>query len=230
MPSLPPGQRRIDWFPSFGVPSRPPRVPDHPMIMIRGAGLEPFTVLVAELAALPRRTIIADLHCVSGWSTTGLRWTGVPFDDFYRHVVLPRLGPDVSVSHVVVEGLDRYRSILALEDLLGAEVLLADRLDGKPLTPEHGAPVRLVSPNQYGFNSTKHVGAIELHDREPPAIYHPNWRIQGFLNLVRPHPRASVWREERHRYLPGWVVRPIYRVLADRLLQAERRAARAPLH
>ena len=35
----------------------------------------------------------------------------------------------------------------------------------------------------------------------------------GLRRLVTPHPRARVWEEERHRYLPAWMVRPVYRAL-----------------
>ena len=88
-----------------------------------------------------------------------------------------RSHPGTVVTHVVFEGLDRYRSIVVLEDALAEDVLLADRLDGAPLGPDHGAPVRLVSPQQYGFMSTKHLCRIELHTEEPPGRYHPSWRI-----------------------------------------------------
>ena len=107
-------------------------------------------------------------------------------------------------------GYDEYRSIVALEDALADNVLVADRLDGEPLTPEHGAPVRLVSPDQYGFVSTKHLCRIELHRSEPAGFYHPSRKVQRALRTVRPHRRARVWREERHRYVPSWLVRRIY--------------------
>ena len=76
---------------------------------------------------------------------------------------------------------------------------------------DHGAPARLVSPNQYGFVSTKHLCGIELHTAEPAENYHSSAIIQLGLQLVKPHRRARVWEEERHRYLPPWFVRPVYR-------------------
>jgi DMSO/TMAO reductase YedYZ molybdopterin-dependent catalytic subunit len=50
---------------------------------------------------------------------------------------------------------------LLLSDLLAAEVLLADILDGLPLSMEHGAPLRLVAPAHYGYKSVKHLSGIE---------------------------------------------------------------------
>ena len=96
---------------------------------------------------------------------------------------------------------------MSIEDALAEDVLIAQRLDGRPLDPDHGAPVRLVSPKQYGFVSTKHLCRIDVrgaHDHLKPFRRGP---------LIEPHPRARVWEEERHRYLPAWTVRPMYRLL-----------------
>jgi len=209
----PPGQRRIQDFPRFGLGGRPPTVPDDPTIEVGGVVDAPFTVPVADLAALPRRELVADFHCVSGWTATDVRWEGVPFTEVYDVLLRPRLAPDAVPTHIVLTGLDGYRSVARLEDLLAPDVLLADRLDGRPLGSDHGAPLRLVSPAQYGYISTKHLCGIELHASEPRVRYHPTWRAHLGLQLVKPHPRARVWEEERHRYLPGPVVRPVYRRL-----------------
>ena len=77
-------------------------------------------------------------------------------------------------------------------------------------TVTHGAPARLVSPN---LVSTKHLCRIELHTAELSENYHSSPIIDLGLHLIKPHPRARVWEEERHRYLPGWFVRPAYRLL-----------------
>jgi DMSO/TMAO reductase YedYZ molybdopterin-dependent catalytic subunit len=127
-------------------------------------------------------------------------------------VIEPALQPDVSVSHVVFVGLDGYRSVVSIEDAMSDDVLIAEHLDGRPLDGDHGAPVRLVSPSQYGFVSTKHLCRIELHTGIPkdPRRFAID---QVPMRLLAPHPRARVWKEERHRYLPAWSVRSVYRTL-----------------
>jgi DMSO/TMAO reductase YedYZ molybdopterin-dependent catalytic subunit len=209
--TLPPGQRRIAGFPRFGTHlARPaPAVPVDPVITVRGAVTETFDVPLPTLAALPRAEITADFHCVAGWSAVDLRWEGVEFAVFYRAIVEPVLVPGTAITHVVFRGLDGYRSVVLLEDALVDGVLIADRLDGHPLGADHGAPVRLVSPAQYGYISTKHLCRIEVHSGEPKAA-----RPSGLLDrLLRSHPRARVGEEERHGALPGWLVRPVYRAL-----------------
>ncbi|MFI5501551.1 molybdopterin-dependent oxidoreductase [Nocardia asteroides] len=201
---LPPGQRAVEGFPRFGTHLHhpPPPVPAEPTLELTGALTEPVTLSRADLGALPRHEQLADFHCVAGWSATGLRWEGTPFETFYRQRVEPALRPGATITHVVFAGLDGYQSIVLLDDALAADVLIADRLDGQPLTADHGAPIRLVSPSQYGFVNTKHLCRIEFHTTEPPDPER--------FSPIAAHRRARVWVEERHRYLPGRVVRPLY--------------------
>ncbi|WP_280468029.1 molybdopterin-dependent oxidoreductase [Nocardia cyriacigeorgica] len=218
--TLPPGQRAVDGFPRFGTHLHhpPPDIPADPVIEIAGPLTEPITLPVADLETLPRHEVRADFHCVAGWSATDLRWEGVSFATIYRTLVQPLLEPGASISHVVFEGLDGFRSIVLLDDATAADVLIADHLDGHPLDSDHGAPVRLVSPHQYGFINTKHLCRIEFHTTEPP--------IPDRWSPLAAHPRARVWEEERQRYLPGRVVRPIYRSLIGPIRRLSARGSR----
>ena len=207
--SLPPGQRLISVFPRFGTHlSRPaPDVSRLADISVNGAVTRTVDIPIASLANMPRREMVADFHCVAGWSVQGLRWEGVPFRGLYEEMIEPVAAP--GVSHLRFVGLDGFRSVLTLEDALHEDVMVADRLDGRPLTPYHGGPVRLVSPHQYGYKSTKHLSAIELHTKEPQGG-HTDFATNLGLRFIEPHPRARVAAEERHRYLPAWSVRWIY--------------------
>ena len=212
---LPPGQHHVDGFPRFGahLHQPPPELPANPTIEIGGAVDQPLSLPLSRLAELPRRELTSDFHCVAGWSATNLRWEGVAFETLYRTIIEPSISPGTRITHVVFEGLDRYRSFVWLEDALANDVLIAEQLAGRPLDRDHGAPARLVSPSQYGFISVKHLCRIELHTSEPAESYHPATTTQIGLQLVKPHQRARVWNEERHRYLPACFVRPIYRLL-----------------
>ena len=219
--SLPPGQRAVKGFPRFGTHLHrpPPPVPPDPVIEIRGAVTEPFSVPLARLQDLARRTLTADFHCVAGWSATGLRWEGVAFQTFYATLIEPALRPGASITHVVFRGLDGYRSTVTIEDALAENVLIAQGLDGRPLDLDHGAPVRLVSPKQYGFVSTKHLCRIDVCTGAPQHTF-----SRG--PLIQPHPRARVSEEERHRYLPARTLRPIYRLLIPPFMFLSARGSR----
>ena len=219
-PTLPPGQRRIDFFPRFGrrVDLPPPTVPEHPTVVFDGVLTAPVEVAVDELVAAGRRGLDADFHCVAGWSFTDLHWEGVAFADVYHRYVTPALPTGTTVTHVVVRGLDGEHFVAELADLLADDVLLADRLDGKPLDGDHGAPLRLVNPAQYGYANIKHVSRIEVLDAAPIDD-----SATLAERLLKSPPRARVWEEERHGSLPGWLVRPVYRVIKAALLNAARR-------
>jgi DMSO/TMAO reductase YedYZ molybdopterin-dependent catalytic subunit len=233
--TLPPGQHAVDGFPRFGthLAQPAPAVPADPVIEISGAVAKSFALPLAELATLPRRELTADLHCVAGWSATDLRWEGVAFETFYRTIVEPSVPPDTSVTHVVFGGLDGYRSVVSIEDALAEDVLIAERLDGRPLDSDHGAPARLVSPSQYGFISTKHLCRIELLTAEPAESYGSASAIAGVgLRLLgfKRHSRSRVWEEERNGYLPNWLARPIYRALTPPIAFLSARGSRPTRH
>jgi DMSO/TMAO reductase YedYZ molybdopterin-dependent catalytic subunit len=205
--ALPPGQRAISGFPRFGTHLHrpPPSVPAEPVLEISGVA----TIPLRELASLPRREVAADFHCVAGWSATGLRWEGVPFGAVYERFVAP-----ATPSHFVFAGLDGAWSFMTREDALADDVLLADRLNGAPLDGAHGAPLRLVAPDHYGFVNTKHLCRIEPRDSEPREGYGtatPFARRGLQLIWFKRHPRARVWHEERHRHLPAPVLRLVGR-------------------
>jgi DMSO/TMAO reductase YedYZ molybdopterin-dependent catalytic subunit len=211
MTQLPPGQKRVAGFPRFGGPSKRPMVPASPVLEISGGAVrEPVTVAVCELAALQRTEQTSDFHCVAGWSAIGLRWQGVGFTTFYRTIIEPQLSSATAVTHVVFGGLDGYRAILDFDDAMQKDVLLADRLDGQPLSLAHGAPLRLVSPQQYGYLNAKHLCAVEIHSSAPA--------MRRESVLFRRHPRARVWQEERNAVLPRTLIRPVYRSLMRALM------------
>jgi Sulfite oxidase and related enzymes len=126
--TLPPGQKAVDGFPRFGTHFHrpPPTVPADPVIEIGGVVEAPFTFPVAGLSTLARRQLTSDFHCVAGWSAIDLHWEGVEFKTFFGAVVEPALASDTTVTHVVFEGLDDYRSIVLAEDALSDDVLLGD--------------------------------------------------------------------------------------------------------
>jgi DMSO/TMAO reductase YedYZ molybdopterin-dependent catalytic subunit len=223
--TLPPGQHAVEGFPRFGTHLHrpPPDVPAAPEIEIRGAVAEPLDLPLTELASLPRHTLDADFHCVAGWSATGLRWEGVPFETFYRRVIEPRLKPGATITHVVLGGLDGFETVVVIEDALADDVLIAEQLDGRPLDSDHGAPARLVSPSQYGYMSTKHLCRIELHTHKPRRSIGAATTVG---RLGPRHPRARAWEEERHPQLPAWSLRPLYRALIPPIRALSARGSR----
>jgi DMSO/TMAO reductase YedYZ molybdopterin-dependent catalytic subunit len=204
--ALPPGQIEIQDLPRFGWGAFAFRFPTNPTLLeiAVGGDVDESLVVREEMASLPRVDQVSDLHCVTTWTKRSIRWSGFRFRDFYETIVEPRAKPRPEASLVVLRAQDGYAGRLPLEDLLGQDVLLADRLDGRPLPIAHGAPLRLVAPAHYGYKNIKHLRSIEF------------WRDARAYRFVGPsfmdHPRARVDLEERGN-LPAWLLRRIYPTL-----------------
>lgn len=192
----------------FGLPQFArvrPVPPTRPVVTVTGAVARPTQLPLGELTSTrQRREQHGDLHCVTTWSARDLRWEGVPFRTVHEFLA-DHVGISRAAGWVSVTGLDGYRACLRLDDALAEDVLLADHLDGAPLTTEHGAPLRLVAPAHYGYKSVKHICAIEYrHDYDPGSA---RWAA---------HPRGRVEYEERSSCLPGPLWRVIWRAALPR--------------
>jgi DMSO/TMAO reductase YedYZ molybdopterin-dependent catalytic subunit len=206
---LPPGQRNISSFPRFGLTRfarRFPKQTSRPELAVIGQ-VEHELHLPDALSGLPRVEQISDVHCVTTWSRRSLRWGGVRFVDFYEKVVVPSASPRPDATLIALRGQDGARTGMLLSDLLAPDVLLADTLDGEPLTIEHGAPLRLIAPQHYAYKSVKHLARIEF--KKADAEY----SVSAFRFMD--HPRARVALEERGRGAPGWLLRYLYRPLVS---------------
>jgi sulfite oxidase len=154
----------------------------------------PKTFSLEELGAFPRRDVTATLVCAGlrrdefltlgplpgelPWgpeaASTG-RWTGVALRD-----VLEVVEPADGACHVEFIGLDRVERLgqrfgfggsIDLDKALSAEVLLASELNGAPLPPAHGFPLRAVVPGWIGARSVKWLGRIRLSAEPSPNYF-----------------------------------------------------------
>jgi DMSO/TMAO reductase YedYZ molybdopterin-dependent catalytic subunit len=144
---------------------------------------QPLRFTWPEFQALPRVRVVSDIHCVTTWSRFDNRWEGVAARE-----VLRRAAPRPEARFVVVHAEQGYTANLPLEALLDEDVLFADAHDGKPLTPEHGSPLRLVVPKRYFWKSAKWVRGIEMTAEDRPGF----WEVRGYNNSADP------WREQRY--------------------------------
>ena len=216
---LPPGQRAMADFPRFGgvaFSKRPLKSKDI-RLEISGALERSMVLTEIELATLPRVTLVADFHCAAGWSHRTAKWSGFRFRDVWDMLIVPNAQPASEHGFVVLRCQDGYRTALPLADFLAPDVLIADRLNDQPLTVEHGAPIRLVAPAHYGYKSAKHLDRIEL--RADDHGYRP------LLPRLLDHPRARVALEERGQFLPGWLLRYLFRPFIGPIIRKLKLAA-----
>jgi len=140
-----------------------------------------------ELTALPERTVFATVECAGNgrsflqphvhgvqWGAGAIghaEWTGVPVK-----LVLEQSGLRAEAREVLFEGWDcgsesdhpqpmHFARSLPLAKAVHPDTLLVYRMNGEPLEPTHGYPLRLFVPGWYGVASVKWLKRIEVLDR-----------------------------------------------------------------
>jgi hypothetical protein len=114
---------------------------------------------LAELADLPQRTAELPIACVEGWSQSAT-WTGVPVGELLR-LVGAEAGAPVRVTSLEKKGAYRV-STLPGPHTADGNTLVALRLNGAPLSLDHGFPCRVIAPNRPGVLQTKWVNRVEV--------------------------------------------------------------------
>ncbi len=120
----------------------------------------------ADLLALPQHTATLPIACVEGWSTTQ-EWTGVRLRD------LAALAGDGEFDELYVESLQAggsfRRASLSAAQVRDGDALLALRVNGADLSPDHGFPARIVVPALPGVHCTKWVSRLTVRRNGAPA-------------------------------------------------------------
>ncbi|HEX6523573.1 MAG TPA: molybdopterin-dependent oxidoreductase [Streptosporangiaceae bacterium] len=115
----------------------------------------PVTLTRADLLAMPQYTAHLSINCVEGWSTGDQAWTGVRLRD------LARLAGASQPRRVLVESLERggpfRHAVLSAGQITDPGSLLALRVNGADLSPDHGYPARVIVPASPGVHNTKWV-------------------------------------------------------------------------
>ena len=128
-------------------------------LRVQGRVATPLEFTYAEVLALSTRTATLPMTCVEGWSASG-DWRGVPLRDLLERAGA-EAGAEVELSSLETRGA--YRTSKVGEDHSGdRDTLLATHLNGRPLDPNHGFPLRLIAPNRPGVLQTKWVTTVEV--------------------------------------------------------------------
>lgn len=124
-----------------------------------------------EILAMPKSKVNCRLISVSGWSVRA-DWEGIVWRDFLKQISV-----DSKANHVRFTSVgEGYRTVVSCEDLDHPRVLLAYGVNGEPIEPEYGGPLRMVIPNLWGYKSCKWLGKIEFIDHMEGGY----WEDRGY--------------------------------------------------
>ena len=136
-----------------------------------------------ELRSLPAKEVVADIHCVTGWSRLGDTWRGVAIQE-----VLSRVRPRPEAAYVMAYCEYGYTTSVPLEVVEDDDVLLCYGWNGEDLSEDHGFPLRLLVPKKYFWKSAKWLRGLEFMPRNRLGF----WEKRGY------HDEADPWKEQRY--------------------------------
>ncbi|MBM3264578.1 MAG: molybdopterin-dependent oxidoreductase [candidate division Zixibacteria bacterium] len=175
---LAPGQLATDRFRVTGEREPLPEALDDEAYRLTVGGLveRPLELTLSEVRTLATYTLDTDIHCVTGWSYRAMRFTGFPL------VHLLNMAKPLDTARFawfLAYSRRNHATSLPLE-VARAETWIVTEADGQSLSPDHGYPVRTVTPSRYFYKSLKWLRHIELlaEDRlgfwEGVSHYHNN--------------------------------------------------------
>jgi DMSO/TMAO reductase YedYZ molybdopterin-dependent catalytic subunit len=182
---LPPGQYDVGRdFPVLTAEATPRLDPDLWKLTVDGLVENEHTWTWADLHALPQSEYRGDIHCVTTWSKFDTSFGGVSLD-----LLLDAVGPQPEATHVFVTSTTGYTTNLPLAEIRDGKAWIVWSHEGKPLSREHGGPVRLLVPRLYFWKSAKWVSRITLRDHDQQGF----WERNGYHDLGDP------WLEQRYQ-------------------------------
>jgi DMSO/TMAO reductase YedYZ molybdopterin-dependent catalytic subunit len=207
-------------------------------LQVKGRVKTPLTLSLADLQELPAKTLRVTLECAgNGRSLISPRYQSMPWrheavstaewTGASLHHVLDRVGLAADAVDVSFLGADRgvdngnehnFGRSLKPDAARNPDVMLVWAMNGQPLLPQHGAPLRLIVPGWYGMASVKWLDTIEVLDRpfegyqQTPGYHFRQERGEHGTPITLMRPRALMippgipdWSSRARRLGPGTV-------------------------
>lgn len=121
---------------------------------VKGLVDKPMRFTVADLRKFPRVEKNLRMKCVQCWSARNT-WAGFVFQE-----LIERVKPKSNAKAIRIDCADKWYEYMSLDEMRAPSVLMAMDLGGKPLTGDHGAPLRLIDASKYGYKSAKLILSV----------------------------------------------------------------------
>ncbi len=139
-------------------------------LTVDGMVSKPGEYAIGDFMRLPKLVMNTRHCCVEGWSMIP-KWGGTPIKAFLEYA-----GADLSARYVKVGCADEYYTSYDMPSILHPQSILCYEAYGKPLTLEHGAPLRIVMPTKLGYKSAKWLTSLTVTNEKPGGY----WEDQGY--------------------------------------------------
>ncbi|MCE4613532.1 MAG: molybdopterin-dependent oxidoreductase [Desulfurococcales archaeon] len=182
--SMPPGQRKASRFVIYAAEGIPYVREESWSLLVRDESSKSRRFTLEELYGLGVEEKTLDFHCVTGWSVKSVKLAGVPVK-----TLLSKAGISARDGWLVVVSVKGYSTVIPLKEALEKNSIIVLKINGKPLTPEQGAPARIFVPGLYGWKSAKWLSEIMVFKEY----------IDGFWEALGYHERGRADYEERFK-------------------------------
>lgn len=153
-------------------------------LTVGGLVQKPKTYTLADLRAMPQTRVVHDVVCTDGW-----RVEKTPFDGVKLADILDDAGvrsPGAAIRFTCFDGA--YTESLTLEQARRSDVLVALNMQDKPISHDHGGPVRLYVAPMYFYKSAKWLSGISVTDKVVPGYWEERgYAVDGWLDGADRH-------------------------------------------
>ncbi len=154
---------------------------------LKGMVQNPLSLTIDDIRALPAASQAVTLSCISnplgGNLISTNYWTGVRFKD-----VLAKSGLASTATDIVMQSVDGYYESVPVSEAMDERTLLVYAMNGQPLLPEHGFPLRIYIPNHYGMKQPKWISQMVAANKPGPGY----WVDRGWSQTAIPQTTSVI--------------------------------------
>ncbi|MGI8554041.1 MAG: molybdopterin-dependent oxidoreductase [Dehalococcoidia bacterium] len=177
------GYRVLNNFGGFRINTVEAKVPafdkDSYRFVVDGLVEKPLSLSYDQLLALPSVKQVSDFHCVEGWGVKDVRWQGVRLQ-----TIVDMVRPKPEAGFITYHSLDGvYLDSLSVGQAASADALIAYNMFDRPLSPDHGFPLRFIMPHMYGYKGAKFLYRLEFAATQVVGYWEQRgWQINGWIS------------------------------------------------
>ena len=178
----------VDQFYRIDINALPPFINGESWrLVFKGLVQKPLSLSLADIRALPPVTQAVTLSCISnpvgGDLISTNYWTGVRLKD-----ILNQAGLMPTAKMIAITAQDGFYEGTPLSEAMDERTLLVYAMNGAPLTPEHGYPLRIFIPNHYGMKQPKWIVQMEVIDHDTSGY----WEDRGWSSTAIPQTTSVI--------------------------------------